>query len=659
MSGNDIDRTLADWFKADALAQAPADGVERALEGARRRRPRPGWLATLGSHWVGDGVRPSSGAATLGRTGLRTSTALLVLLVVLALVAGAVLVGARLIRPAPDRLGIFEPIAGKILSGVWAVDPIAVDPANPSSSASLDLGPEKVLPVAWSSDGTRLLFMREDPTDKMFPYARHLFILDADGTETQLNTEAMDMWGAAIAPDGSRVVFAATADDGEGRAPILFTNDSDGGEPDPFGTGSSPTFSPDGKRIAYITGSQGPGRAQLWVANADGSDAHEIQAPSLIPGSIDELTWSPAGDRLALVDSLGASIFTVTPDGSGFATVISGGLGPVWSPDGSQIAYTLRRSEVPPGELTGWWVRHHREYLPGGLAIADADGSLVNVRGLSLDFGVSGPWHPDLSAVNKPAPAPSTDPVAVGQLVLQYDSSRGELHDGVAAYADGRVIWGPDDLGGYLEQRLTHEGLELLRSRALSTGLFESDLLATAIGDLAAGTDVVGFGYVKVIRGDRPVIAAWGRTPDADVSGHGVEDRWVHASSTQAAEVIKLDNFLRNPTTWGLADEMYVQRELTPFVPSHLWVSYDRGRPDWSQLPSPARELVTRIMGPGFMDGCSNISLDQAREMAQVLTQAGVRTDYDDRLGLSFSCCSSFVHAHPALPHDVGTVCGE
>ena len=104
MSGNDIDRTLADWFEADALAQAPADGVERALDGARRRTPRPAWLAGPGSHWVGDSVGPTSGAATLGRTGLRTSMALLLLLLVLALVAGAVLVGARLLQPAPSTV---------------------------------------------------------------------------------------------------------------------------------------------------------------------------------------------------------------------------------------------------------------------------------------------------------------------------------------------------------------------------------------------------------------------------------------------------------------------------------------------------------------------------------------------------------------------------
>ena len=93
---------------------------------------------------------------------------------------------------------------------------------------------------------------------------------------------------------------------------------------------------------------------------------------------------------------------------------------------------------------------------------------------------------------------------AVGQLVLNVQT-RSQSFDPdfveVAVYADGRVIWGPDERGGYVEQQLTPEGVERLRSRALSTGLFERDLLAI-------GTDVVGSGYIKIVREDRPVIVA-------------------------------------------------------------------------------------------------------------------------------------------------------
>ena len=55
MTGHDdFDRTLVGWFEADALSPGPADAHDRVLDVTRRRRPRPAWLADLGSQWVGE-----------------------------------------------------------------------------------------------------------------------------------------------------------------------------------------------------------------------------------------------------------------------------------------------------------------------------------------------------------------------------------------------------------------------------------------------------------------------------------------------------------------------------------------------------------------------------------------------------------------------------
>jgi hypothetical protein len=151
-------------------------------------------------------------------------------------------------------------------------------------------------------------------------------------------------------------------------------------------------------------------------------------------------------------------------------------------------------------------------------------------------------------------------PPTVGQLELHvqawspgFDPDFAEL----AVYADGRVIWMADERVGFVEQRLTPEGVERLRSKATSTGLFE--------GDLALGIDGVGWGNVTVRRGERLVIAAWGSTP-VDVSGLGLEGRFVRATSPQAVELIEFKAFLGDPTAWGLPDKMYVQSEITPFA---------------------------------------------------------------------------------------------
>jgi Tol biopolymer transport system component len=280
-------------------------------------------------------------------------------------VAGLTLLRPPTVSPGAEP-GIFAPVSGRILSGVWGVDPNAVDPGAPSRSTSTRLGLDEVLPVGWSSDGTELLFMRKDPTDRAFPYATHLYILHADGTETQLHEDGVEMEGATIAPDGSRVVFAVVNDG-------LYVVDAEGGQPRRIAAdGREPTFSPDGTQIAYLVADSISTDA-LWVADADGGDASQVLA-ALTPG-VSDLAWSPTGDRIAIGNSHedDIAIYTVAPDGSDLKTVITGGMNPYWSPDGSQIAYLRPYGGPDPG-----------------LAIADADGS--NVR--EFGFGASGPWHP-------------------------------------------------------------------------------------------------------------------------------------------------------------------------------------------------------------------------------------------------------------------------
>jgi len=282
-------------------------------------------------------------------------------------------------EPSTD-LGIFAPLGGRMVSysdsGL-----VGFDPNAPIASAlvRVDLdGTARAneltsftLPLDWSKDGTALLFVREDPDDKTFPYDRHLYVLRADGTQTQVTSEPVT--AATISPDGTRVVYASDSSQG------LWIVDANGGASTQIvGTGEEPTFSPDGTQIAYLSQPREgccveSGREHVWIVNVDGTDRHEILAnePALDHG-VFQLTWSPAGDRIAMENSLGRflAIYTFAPDGSAFTKVIDGGMNPSWSPDGSQIAYGL------PGR--------------DGVAVADADGSDVQTFG----FGSWGPWHP-------------------------------------------------------------------------------------------------------------------------------------------------------------------------------------------------------------------------------------------------------------------------
>lgn len=352
----------------DVGGQVRPDYLTDIVAQAGRMRQRPAW--TFLDRWL-----PMDIAAR--RRGVpRAAVLFAAVSLLVALFAAAVYVGSQMNQSERSpRLGIFAPVAGRIVSGVWAVDPEAVDPSGMSRPARLPMGREDVLAVGWSGDGTELLFMRRDPNPAVM-FATNLFILHADGTETQLTKDGMEMWGATIAPDGSRVVYAARdVDAARSVPPSLFAVDAKGGQPIRIAEeGEQPTFSPDGSQIAYAVNEIGEGH--VWVADADGSDAHEVltDEPTLLRG-VDELAWSPTGERIAMGDQGEGhvAIYTFAPDGSDFTKVITGGAKAFWSPDGSQIAY-LRPYDGPRP----------------GLAIADADGS--NVREFS--FGASGPWHP-------------------------------------------------------------------------------------------------------------------------------------------------------------------------------------------------------------------------------------------------------------------------
>jgi hypothetical protein len=246
-------------------------------------------------------------------------------------------------------------VADDVASTLVRLD-LDLEDALPPSSHGVE-------PLGWSSDGTELLVTRWKG------FVGTYYVVHADGTKTRVPNQSPGVGAAmaAISPDGSRVVFEsqglAVVDIEGGRAVKLPY--PTGGEPD-----GSVTFSSDGTQIAYIA------NGRVWLVNADGTDAHEILAdePALVKGA-DSITWSPAGDRLAV--GLDDSIYTFAPDGSDFAKVITDGSSPFWSPDGSQIAYNG----------------------PSGLAIADADGS--NIR--AFGFASSGPWHPGESLPVSPA----------------------------------------------------------------------------------------------------------------------------------------------------------------------------------------------------------------------------------------------------------------
>ena len=101
---------------------------------------------------------------------------------------------------------------------------------------------------------------------------------------------------------------------------------------------TSPSFSPDGRRIAFE--SDRGGRQQIYVMNADGSNVQRI---SFGNGSYSTPVWSPRGDLVAFTKRYKGQfqIGVMQTDGSRERILADGyhNEGPTWAPNGRVLMF--------------------------------------------------------------------------------------------------------------------------------------------------------------------------------------------------------------------------------------------------------------------------------------------------------------------------------
>ena len=151
----------------------------------------------------------------------------------------------------------------------------------------------------WSPDGTKIVFARGDGDS-----TSQIYVANADGSGTPQNLSNNSDWDADPnwSPDGTRIAFEKYVADGDGNGQIWVMN-ADGSSPHVIISGATendeaPAWAPDGTQIAYQHNDDvvklAFGDRTIWVANTDGSNAHQITSPDS-PLEDYEPDWQPVG----------------------------------------------------------------------------------------------------------------------------------------------------------------------------------------------------------------------------------------------------------------------------------------------------------------------------------------------------------------------------
>ena len=270
------------------------------------------------------------------------------------------------------------------------------------------------------------------------------------------------------------------------------------------------------------------------------------------------------------------------------------------------------------------------------------------------------PLVPRIGLVGLAPKGMSPSPPLSGELVVSFFFAHtmgdpGRFH--VYVYEDGRMIWqrlGDSSLGtsstGLIEQRLTPEGVEAMRSEVLATGLFETDTRFANNHGLFGGD-------IGVRDGGRFVRVTWG-----DI---GVDEPATIPTVEQANALNRLDARFADPVSWLSADA-WQDPEMRPFVPSRYSVCYgteglvgaELGEV-LASLPRPVEETLGgfqrshEVVESSYISAwCSVMTTFEAHALAGLLDDAGIR-GRASVFGLAFTFPDAYVDflsIDPMLP---------
>jgi Tol biopolymer transport system component len=329
-----------------------------------------------------------------------------------------------------------------------------------------------------------------------------IYVMNADGTEQRrlTNAPAMDV-SPAWSPDGSLLAYLSY----EGfEGGVLYVMNADGSNQRRLmaGVASRPVWSSDGRQIAIGAIDNEVQFQQIHVVAVDGSGtsrltSHEnVPTTSLSTGNIDPV-WSPDGTQIAFIATQldgPSEVYIMNADGTNVRRLTDSPIRkthPVWSPDGTQIAYG-----TDEGDVDIWVMR--------------ADGSEQRNLTSSPLVEITPSWSPDSQTIAFVRQTETGD----NQIVLtNADGSDPRVVADELLYVE-QLVWSAD--GSTILFSMFHEqasvGIFVMDSDG--SGLRQLTDSATHDGEPSWSPDGTEIVFSSKRDGGQPVMCSWSSVDD-------------------------------------------------------------------------------------------------------------------------------------------------
>jgi dipeptidyl aminopeptidase/acylaminoacyl peptidase len=392
---------------------------------------------------------------------------------------------------------------------------------------------------------------------------RNVWIATAPGYDGRpltryLRDDGQEIGELAFSPDGRTLVFVrgqGANRQGESPNPLsdpagveqaLWRVGTEGGDPVRIGAGTSPAISPFFGVVAYLS------RGQVWWAPLPPAEGAEPVALVRVRGSAGSLRWSPDGSRLAFVSGRGGHSFVGVYDVAARTVAwmepgVDRDGSPAWSPDGTRLAF----QRIPASSRLTIF-RPTREAEPWSIWVADvATGrgrqvwraepgagsaywgvEAANQLLWSADDRIVFPWERSgwLSLYSIPAAGGSATPLTPGEFEVEA----------VAATADRRALVVSSNQGDIDRRHLWLVPAAGGRPTPLTRGEgIEWDPAPTADGAVAyfrSDARTPGHPRIRLASGEERDLAP-GAIPAAFPAARLVTPQAVHVTSADGMQV--------------------------------------------------------------------------------------------------------------------------